>query len=692
MAVRTPYIPETITVHLASPTVSAANVTVSFADYIKNVASSEIYPTWNEEAIKANIYAQISYAVNRVYTEYYRSQGYDFDITNSTAIDQKFINGRNIFENIDRIVSEIFNIYISRIGQIEPLAAKFCNGTTTTCDGLSQWGSEELANQGYEAFPILQHYYGENIELVGDSPIQNVSESYPGTPLRLGSSGPTVQTVQVELNRISQNYPLIPKITPVDGIFDEDMENSVRTFQEIFNLAPDGIVGKATWYKLVNLYVGITKLSELNSEGVRLFNSPLEYPDTISRGESGSKVEILQYFLSVLNQFYFQIPAISGITGFFGEETENAVRAFQRQFSLPVTGIVDAATWYNMYNAFIGIANTVFLRNEVFAIQVMPYGGEPLKLGSQGDSVSALQQYLNALSLAQFEIEPMTVTGIFDENTEISVKEYQEFAGLEVTGVVDQTVWNSITTSYQNLLSEFTSNPRQYPGAVLSEGDTDELGDAISGMAAKIMKQQLYSDSQISFYRSAQSFPNGTNWFIPHVGQPVRGLQTLLQKIAHVVPGMPALIPDGQFGPQTRAAVVAFQKTYGFPQTGYVDFKIWSAILKVYDEASIEVNEPSPASIYPCAQFKIYAGESPDCLYIIQAMMRSLCQRFDNLGEIRITGIHDRQSQKAVEQFQVIFGREATGIIDKTFWNQLNKLYRNVISSTAEIHVNVEKK
>ena len=683
MALRTPYIPETITVHLAPPAQYAANVTVSFADYIKNVASSEIYPTWNEEALRANIYAQISYAVNRVYTEFYRSQGYDFDITNSTSIDQKFINGRNIFENIDQIVSEIFNVYISRVGQLEPLAAKFCNGTTTTCDGLSQWGSEALANQGYQAFPILQHYYGDDIELVSDAPIQNMSESYPGTALRVGSSGTFVETVQVELNRISQNYPLIPKISPVDGVFDEDMENSVKTFQQIFNLAVDGIVGKATWYKLVNLYVGVTKLAELNSEGVRLFTSPLEYPDTISRGESGNKVEILQYFLSVLNQFYIQVPPISGITGFFGEETENAVKAFQQQFQLPVTGVVDAATWYDMYNAFMGIANTVFLKNEVFAIQVLPYGGEPLKLGSQGDSVSVLQQYLNALSLAQLQIDPVQVTGTFDQDTENAVKEYQKLAELPETGIVDQTVWNSITNSYQNLLSEFTSSPRQYPGKTLSEGDSDVDWNTRNGMEARVRKQEDSSAFQPSFFGDAQTFPCGTNWFIPQVGQPIRGFQTLLQKIAHVVPGIPALIPDGQFGPQTTAAVKAFQKTYGCPQTGCVDFETWSAIVLAHDEAGIEVNEPVPASIYPCAQFKIAPGESPEWLCVLQAMMCTLCRRFENLDLIAITGVHDIQSQKVVGQFQVIFGGEATGVIDKTFWNRLSALYHNVITSAA---------
>ena len=161
-----PYIPEYITVHLGPPGSGAENVTVSFPDYIKNVASSEIYPTWEPAALRANILAQISFALNRVYTEYYPSRGYSFHITNSTATDQKFIYGRNIFDNIEQIVDDIFNTYIRRIGYVEPLAAKFCNGTTTTCDGLSQWGSQYLAQDGYDSMQILRTYYGDSIELV----------------------------------------------------------------------------------------------------------------------------------------------------------------------------------------------------------------------------------------------------------------------------------------------------------------------------------------------------------------------------------------------------------------------------------------------------------------------------------------------------------------------------------------------
>ena len=225
-----PFVPQQITVHLGAPNENARNVTVSFPDYVKNSASSEIYPTWEESAIRANVLAIISFALNRVYTEFYRSRGYDFDITNSTAYDQYFVFGRSIFHNISRIVDEIFNDYLRRPNFVEPLAAKFCNGTTVTCEGLSQWGSQNLARQGYSSIDILRSYYG-NVEVVVNAPVRGYTTSYPGTPLRRGSTGPNVVVIQTELNRISQNYPAIPKVPTIDGIFGSRTEASVRKFQ-----------------------------------------------------------------------------------------------------------------------------------------------------------------------------------------------------------------------------------------------------------------------------------------------------------------------------------------------------------------------------------------------------------------------------------------------------------------------------
>ncbi len=359
-----PVIPETITVHLGLPNTAAENVTVSFPDYVKNVASSEIYPTWDESALRANILAIMSYALNRVYTEFYRSRGYDFDITNTTARDQAFVNGRSYFENISRLVDEMIGSYIRRTGTVEPLAAKFCNGTTSTCDGLSQWGSEALAQEGLDSVEILRFYYGDDIEIVTNAPMAGITESYPGTPLRVGSRGPDVTVVQTSLNRIGQNYPAIPKVSPVDGIFGPQTEAAVKAFQQIFSLDPDGIVGRASWYQIVRVYVAVLKLAELQSEGQRFFFIQ-EYPEFLSLGDTGVLVEQLQYMLSVLSSFLPQVPD-PGMSGIFDNATLNAVRGFERYAGLPVTGSVGEATWDAIFEQFNSVDITVFDNGALF--------------------------------------------------------------------------------------------------------------------------------------------------------------------------------------------------------------------------------------------------------------------------------------------------------------------------------------
>ena len=391
----TPYVPQSITVHLGPPGADAENVTVSFPDYVKNVASSEIYPTWEAAAIRANVLAIISFALNRVYTEYYPSRGYPFNITSSTAYDQKFIKGRSIFENISEIVDTIFNSYIRRIGFVEPLAAKFCNGTTTTCDGLSQWGSQAMAEQGADSITILRSYYGDNIEIVTNAPVMGIRYSYPGAPVRLGDRGEAVLRIQTMLNRISRDYPAIPKVQPVDGIFGEGTEQAVIKFQQIFSLTPDGIVGSATWYKLVFLYVGVLDLAELVSEGQTFYANaiPLEFSDVVAPGDTGEEVRVIQYLLSVVSEFYSNVPPVA-VDGVYGPATRQAVLAVQQMAGLPQDGVVGEQTWQALYRLYAGIADTMTEYTNVIPEQYRPqlaesdatsltqYPGRPLTLGS----------------------------------------------------------------------------------------------------------------------------------------------------------------------------------------------------------------------------------------------------------------------------------------------------------------------
>lgn len=385
----TPFVPQYITVHLGSPNSNAPNVTVSFSDYVKNVASSEIYPTWEESALRANILAITSFALNRIYTEFYRSRGYDFDITNSTAYDQYFVNGRSYFDNVSKLVDELFNDYLRRPGFVEPLAAKFCNGTTATCEGLSQWGSQNLAQQGLSSTQILRNYYG-NVETVQNAPIRGNTPSYPGTPLRRGSSGPSVVVVQAALNRISQSYPAIPKIANVDGIFGPRTEATVRRFQEIFGLTPDGIVGQATWYAIVRLYVAVTSLAELRSQGQQFYSINWSPPTTLQIGNSGDKVRQLQYMLSVLSSHIPSIPPVS-VDGIYGNATRAAVLAAQRRFRLPETGTVGAQTWEAIYNQYAGIETVTFRNEDSFPQSIT--NGQRTNGRSQQSTTTTLTQY-----------------------------------------------------------------------------------------------------------------------------------------------------------------------------------------------------------------------------------------------------------------------------------------------------------
>ncbi len=351
-------IPNPITVHLGRPTAYASNVQVSFPDYVKNVASSEIYPTWPDASLRANIYAIITFALNRVFTEWYRIQGYSFDITNSTAYDQAFVYGRPIYESISRVVDDIFNEYVRRQGQIAPYFTSFCNGTTTSCAGLSQWGTVTLANQGLTPLQILRTYYPDDVEIATTDIIANVPSSYPGSPLRVGSTGLDVQTIQTYLNRIRRNYPAIPIITDEAGVFGDSTRAAVTKFQSVFQLAPDGIVGKATWYKISQLYTAVTRLSELDSEGTTLGIGTVPPAAVLRQGSRGADVITLQYLLNVIAEYYPGIPDISQ-DGIFGNATRQAVIAFQQTKGLTQDGIVGANTWRVLYEAYRGIGDYV---------------------------------------------------------------------------------------------------------------------------------------------------------------------------------------------------------------------------------------------------------------------------------------------------------------------------------------------
>lgn len=271
-----PVVPEYIIVHQGSPNdASAPNYRVDYKDYIKNVASCEIYSTWPETTIRANVFCIISFTLNRIYTEWYRGKGKNFDITSSTAYDHAFNYGRNIYDSISVIVDEIFSTYVRRIGNKQPLLTQYCDGKNVKCpEWLSQWGSKYLGDQGKLPYEILMYYYGNDIELVTAEKVEGSPQSYPGYDLTIGSTGDPVRTIQEQLNRIARNYPLIPKVAQ-DGVFGETTAEAVRTFQGIFSLPKTGVVDYSTWYRISDVYVGVTRIAELRNSANKIFVPPV---------------------------------------------------------------------------------------------------------------------------------------------------------------------------------------------------------------------------------------------------------------------------------------------------------------------------------------------------------------------------------------------------------------------------------
>lgn len=529
-----PFIPQYITVHLGAPTdFSARNVTVTFQDYIKNVASSEIYPTWPEESLKANIIAQISFVLNRVYTEWYRSRGYDFDITNNTAFDQYFVEGRNIFQNISELVDEIFNIYLQRPGNEEPFFARYCNGTTSTCDGLSQWGTVSLANDGLNAQGILEYYYGD-VELVETDDLRGPFESYPGNPLRLNSRGVPVRTIQEQLNRIAINYPSIPFVA-VDSIFGPSTQRSVRQFQRIFNLTPDGIVGKATWYAISRVYVAVKNLAELTSEGERADYASQEYPgNPVRLGDRSVEVLEIQLYLSTIALYNNEVKTVA-IDGVFGESTLNSVVSFQRAYGLDPDGIVGRITWERLVDVYNGIIDNVDVPVVGADIELQPYPGTPLTVGAQSNLVVYVRRLINALSNVYADLSPVDVNDNFDQALADQVRAFQSLVALPETGIVDETTWNYLNDVYRKEGTNYVLDlgQRPYPNVPLRVGS------------------------------------EGIN---------VRYLQAGLERLRVKYPDIPQISVDSVFGDATREAVVAFQRTFGLLPDGIVGRATWDTL------------------------------------------------------------------------------------------------------------------
>ena len=438
MAIRYPVVPNNIVVHLGSPSSNSRNITIPFTSYISNVAASELYPTWPQNALIANIYAIISFTMNRIYNEWYRSKGYNFDITSSPAYDQTYTENRSTYENINNIVQEIFNNYVVKGKGIEPYFTSYCDGRKLICNGLSQWGSVTLANQGKTPLEILKYYYGNDISIKYDAEVGDGTIGYPGYDIELGSFGNPVLAIERDLKRIRNNYPAIPEIPSSPGIYTNDLANAVKKFQEIFNLPVTGVVNKATWYKIKYIYNSVKKLGDLYSEGITEEEATFLYNDKLALGNSGIDVEYIHYFLDALAFLDPDIPRLQ-TNSIYSENTVTMVKAFQKKYGLPVTGDFTYSDWKVLKEEYEKILSYIPDKNKDYVNELYP--NNFLMKGMNGDDVKRYQRLLLKICRFDKSIPGVRVNGIFDDLTDRSVRKLQNDYGFEINGIVGPLLW-----------------------------------------------------------------------------------------------------------------------------------------------------------------------------------------------------------------------------------------------------------
>ena len=624
-------IPKNITVHLGKPAASARNVTVSFRDYIANVASSEVYPTWPEQALRANIHCQISLALNRIYTEWYPSKGYTFNITNSTSYDQYYVHGRTVFDVMVKITDDIFNTYIRKTGTVNPYYSEYCDGKSVTCPGLKQWGTVTLANQGRNALQILKYYYGNDIEIIRTSNIQSIPQSYPGSPIRQGDSGTAVFTLQRQLNRITKDYPFFGLLT-VDGVFGAKMAATVKAFQKQFNLTADGVVGRQTWYKISYIYVSVKDFAELTSEG-ETFSGTLSdgtWGGTVLRtGSTGSSVEQMQFWLNTLAQYDSSIPSVT-VDGVFGSGTAAAVRAFQRKYGLTVDGVVGRTTWTELYDQFRSIQSDNGTPNA--------YPGTALRQGDSGQNVRLVQFWLKIARTVYSSLSNVTVDGRFGAATAAAVRRFQTYFGLTSDGVVGRTTWNKLYEVYNDIANKLLSSslrPGEYPG-VLRNGS--------SGTAVRELQFYLYL---MSAYESS----------------------------------IPAIGIDGQFGASTEAAVRAYQRYAGLTVDGIVGRATWDSL---YGKASTLRTSGPVVTLerlpYPGAPLTVGSSGSAVLYYTI--LLQRIAYYFDSVENPPLSDQYTEETAAATRSAQELLNLPETGIADAETWTAVEALSLQLAAET----------
>lgn len=709
-------IPKKITVHLGKPSANVSNVTVGFQEYIANVASSEIYPTWPEQAIRANILAQISLALNRIWTEWYPSRGYAFNITGSPGYDQAYVAGRTVFAIMERITAELFNTYVRRSGDQEPYFTEYCDGKLVTCPGMKQWGTVDRANEGKSALQILRYYYGDRVQLVTSSNIADIPVSWPGVTLKLGSTGTSVSTLQRQLSRIAKDYPSFGK-PEVTGTFDAATEQCVKNFQKQFSLTVDGLVGKATWYKISYIYVSVKDLSELTSEGETATGTESSgiWPGVVlKRGSTGSEVEQVQFWLSELAQFNSALPDLT-VDGNFGAATERAVKVFQQEQGLTADGVVGQATWEALYAAWLDMQSD---------LGGTAWPGIVLRRGDTGMEVRLVQFWLRLAAENYSALAAVSVDGNFGAATQRAVTGFQSLFGLTADGLVGRATWNKLnevalavaneivepnvapgqfTTTvregsrgttvravqyYLRRLSAYYSDiPSVTVDGVFGSATTKAVkawqaraGLTVDGVVGRLTWNSLYAAvenlAESGPVVRAASLPAPASTLQPgDTGASVLRLDRLLLFLGQWLPEINFLgstVPSNVYSNDLEITVRSAQRYFGLPETGQVTAADWNVFLKAAQSLS-EVNPaaaaPEPDGIWPASALTL--GSSGPAVLQVQRWLNLIASVDQGYSFVPETGELDEATQNALENYQLTAGLPTLGVVDAATWESL---------------------
>ena len=672
--------------------------------------------SWPEEALRANIIAQVSLALNRIWTEWYPSRGYSFNITGSPGYDQAYVNGRTVFAVMERLTAELFSTFVQRSGDAEPYFTEYCDGKTVTCPGMKQWGTVDRAREGMNALQILRYYYGSRVQLVTTDNIAAIPSSYPGSPLRRGSTGTNVRILQKQLSRIARDYPSFGK-PAVTGTFDEATENSVKKFQKQFSLTADGVVGRATWNKVSFIYVSVKDLAELTSEGETAegTQSAGGWPGTVlRRGSTGSSVEQVQFWLSDLAQFDSSLGRVT-VDGSYGAATERAVRAFQQKQSLTADGAVGQRTWNALYTAWVDAQSD---------LGGTAWPGTALRRGSAGMEVRLVQFWLRLAADNYSALRTVTVDGSYGAATVSAVEAFQTLFGLTADGVVGRSTWNKLKEvglAVANKIvaanvapGQFTTTTRAgssgtavravqyylrrlaaYYSDVPSVTVDGKFGAAttravrawqsraglpVDGIVGRLTFQSLYDAAQAleasgPVVRTV-SLPAPTAALRPgDTGAAVLRLNRLLLFLSQWIPEInftASDTPDSTFDPELEIAVRSAQRYFGLTETGAVTAADW----KVFRDAAEQLlaanpagPSPEPGGVWPARALAL--GSAGPAVLQVQKWLNIIAAADQTAAFVPETGLFGTETQTALESYQLAAGLETLGVVDADTWESL---------------------